>query len=67
MKELIDLLNKGWNFVFANRMKHIHGQYVIRICWNATYKAIDYSCEWEGFDTPEECINDFIKFTKTIK
>ena len=67
MEELYKLMKSGWDISISKVLKHIeeeNSDWSIRYCWKAQAWEKRYECEWEGFITPEECINNLITTLK---
>lgn len=65
MKQLIELLNNGWDIKFSSIVKRMDSDWKIRFCWKAQRNDESYESDWEGFETPEDCTKD--AYDKLIK
>ena len=61
MENFVRLLNKGYSLEIEPHPKRMNGGWDIRFVWKASRGQETFSCAWEGFNTPEECINDLVK------
>ena len=80
MKELIEAIDLGWNIEFSNVVKRLEGDdgwrdFFVRVVWKAVLlKTINdpsssintLESDWEGFETAEDAVNDFIEKIKPI-
>lgn len=67
MNNLLNLINNGWDVHFVNQPKRIDGDWVVKITWSAKLNDKKFSCEWIGFDTAQECVDDFIKTANDVE
>lgn len=69
MKEFAILIDKGWDIYFKNIPKRVNDDFEIRTVWELynKFNGKILSCEREGFEDSEECINDLISKLKENK
>lgn len=66
MNKLIKLINNGWDIKIYSHIKRMEVKGIrgfhLRVCWRVRkddgFEEEIIECEWEGFTTPKEAIND---------
>ena len=71
LQEKFKLIFESGNwFIFENTIKRQDGEWVDRITWEHVGQPGNRhikSCEWFGFETIEECVDDCLNYIETIK
>jgi len=64
-QKITSVFDSGYHIRFENVVKRMDGDWHQRIIWthvqNPSSGYVD-SCEWEGFETIEECVDDCLKY-----
>lgn len=69
-KKFQEIFDSGWSFIFQNTPKYIDGEWDIKIIWRHVGQPGDRhikDCDWDGFTNIDDCIDDCLKYIKTIK
>lgn len=65
LSQLITIIEAGYDIEIKSVPKRmdIDGvrDWCVRFTWEASTSERRYDCEWEGFKTAEECVEDLIK------
>ena len=64
-----EVFDNGW-FIFQNAPKHMDGEWDTRIIWRHVGQPCDRhikDCEWKGFTNIDDCLDDCLKYIKTLK
>lgn len=68
-RKLEILFSSGHSIQIQNTVKRVEGEWESRIIWEHVQLPGDNvikTCKWEGFETPEECIDDCLKYLQTL-
>lgn len=64
------VFNSGYSIKIKNTAKRMDGEWYNRIEWGHVQQPLGgliESCDWEGFETFEECIDDCLKYIEKLK
>jgi hypothetical protein len=69
-EKIQQVFDSGHSFSFQNEVKRSDGEWYSRIIWRHLQlpgNQLIEECEWFGFETMEECVDDCLKYINTIE
>jgi hypothetical protein len=64
-KKIEQVFNSGYSIAFQNEVRRSDGEWYSRITWKNLQQPgnqVIKECEWFGFETMEECVDDCLKY-----